>query len=77
MCDWVTLLYSRKLTEHCKPAIAGKIKIIIKFKKEKKKERTYSYQRGQVGVGRDRLGIWDWRMHIDAYGMISGWGPAV
>ena len=28
MCDWVTLLYSRKLTEHCKPAIMKKIKII-------------------------------------------------
>ena len=33
MCDWVTLLYSRKLTEHCKPAIMEKIKIIIKRKK--------------------------------------------
>ena len=32
MCDWVTLLYSRKLTEHCKPAIMEKIKIIIKRK---------------------------------------------
>ena len=21
MCDWITLLYSKKLTEHCKPAI--------------------------------------------------------
>ena len=29
-CDWVTLLYSRKLTEHCKPAIMEKIKIIKK-----------------------------------------------
>ena len=28
MCDWVTLLYSRKLTGHCKPAIMEKIKII-------------------------------------------------
>ena len=28
MCDWVTLLYSRKLIEHCKPAIMEKIKII-------------------------------------------------
>ena len=24
MCDWVTLLWSRKLTEHCKPTIMGK-----------------------------------------------------
>ena len=29
-CDWVILLYSRKLTEHCKPAIMEKIKILIK-----------------------------------------------
>ena len=28
MCDWVTVLYSRKLTEHCKPAMMEKIKII-------------------------------------------------
>ena len=33
MCNWVTLLYNRKLTEHCKTAIMEKIKIIIKFKK--------------------------------------------
>ena len=32
---WVTLLYSRKLTEHCKPAIMEKIKV-IKIKKKKK-----------------------------------------
>ena len=30
MCDWVTLLYSRNLTEHCKPAIMEKLKIIKK-----------------------------------------------
>ena len=30
-CDWVTLLYSRKLTEHCKAAIMKKIKIIKKL----------------------------------------------
>ena len=34
VCDWVTLLYSRKLTEHYKPAIMEKIKIIIKKKQE-------------------------------------------
>ena len=26
MCNWVTMLYSRKLTEHCKPAIMERIK---------------------------------------------------
>ena len=35
MCDGVTLLYSRKLTEHYKPAIMEKIKIIIKLKNKK------------------------------------------
>ena len=33
MCDWVILLYSRKLTELCKPALKEKIKIIF-LKKE-------------------------------------------
>ena len=45
MCNWVTLLYSRKLREHCKPAIREKIKTIIKFlknQKKKKKERIKS-----------------------------------
>ena len=32
MCDRVTLLCSRKLTEHCKSAIMEKIKIILKWK---------------------------------------------
>ena len=26
MCNWVTMLYSRKLTEHCKPATMEKNK---------------------------------------------------
>ena len=30
MCDWDILLYSRKLTEHWKPTIMEKIKIILK-----------------------------------------------
>ena len=33
MCNWVAMLYSRKLTEHCKPAIKEKIKSIIYVKK--------------------------------------------
>ena len=43
MCDWVTLRYNRKSTEHCKPAMMEKIKIITKLKKnyihEKKKTK--------------------------------------
>ena len=34
LLSWVTLLYSRKLTEHCKPAVMEKIKIIINEKKK-------------------------------------------
>ena len=30
MCNWVTMLYSRKWTDQCKPVIMEKIKIIIK-----------------------------------------------
>ena len=37
MCNWVTMLYSRKMTEHCKPAIMEKIKIIIKGSQKKEK----------------------------------------
>ena len=39
MCNWVTLLCSRKLTEHCKPAIIEKIKIIIYKKTIAKKSK--------------------------------------
>ena len=35
MYNGVTILYSRKLTEHSKPAIMEKIEIIIKKKKKK------------------------------------------
>ena len=35
MCNWVTMLYSRKLTEHCKPAIMEKNKNHYIKKKQK------------------------------------------
>ena len=38
MCNWVTMLYSRKLTEHCKPAIMEK-KSLAKTKKQKEKKQ--------------------------------------
>ena len=39
MCNWVTMLYSRKLTEHCKSAIMEKNKNhYTKCWKKKKKE---------------------------------------
>ena len=53
MCNWVTMLYSRKLTEHCKPAIMEKnknqyIKKIKKqtlVKKEIDRQKDTSYQK--------------------------------
>ena len=42
VCDWVTLLYSRKLTEHCKPAITEKIKNCLKNKKGVDLKRHFS-----------------------------------
>ena len=35
MCDWVILLYSGKLMEHCKPTIMEKINVTKKHKKTK------------------------------------------
>ena len=40
MCDWVTLLYSRKLTEHCKPAMMEIIKRKEKKENNNKKKKT-------------------------------------
>ena len=38
------MLYSRKLTEHCKPAIREKIKIIKKKKKKERKRTNIRHQ---------------------------------
>ena len=38
--------------------------------------KTYGYQRGQVR-GRDGLGVWDWHLHTEMYGMTGQQGPAV
>ena len=43
MCDWVTLLHSKKLTEYCKPTVMEKIKIIKKRKEEEEGHK------GEVG----------------------------
>ena len=44
MCDWVPLLNSRKLTEHCKPAVVEKNKNHYKIKKIliEKKNRVHN-----------------------------------
>ena len=48
MCDWVTLLYSRKLTEHCKPGMMEKRIKIIKKKKKRERENFWSSCCGSV-----------------------------
>ena len=35
--------------------------------------KTYGYQRGQLGEGDDWLGIWDWHMHTEVYGITGQW----
>ena len=45
MCDWITLLYSRKLTEHCKSTIMENVKIIKKnnIRENPKKDEWYGF----------------------------------
>ena len=50
MCNWVTLLYSRKLTEHCKPAIMEKIKKSLLKKKEMLFVRPIKFNLHMVSV---------------------------
>ena len=52
-CDWVSLLYSRKLIEHCKPTIMEKVKIIFK----NSKEQSSGYQNGSVGDSKTGMGM--------------------
>ena len=34
--------------------------------------------KGDIWEGeRDGLGVWDWHMHTEVYGMIAHWEPAV
>ena len=49
----VSLLYSRKLIEHCKPTIMEKVKITFKTPKE----QSNGYQNGSVGDGKTGMGM--------------------
>ena len=61
MCDWVTWLYSRKLTEHSKPTIMAKIKII------KKKTTTERKIHSKSGVCLADL----WRLPSHVWGLLG------
>ena len=43
MCNWVTMLYSRKLTKHCKPAIMEKHKNHYNKKEKKKVKKEFPF----------------------------------
>ena len=47
MCNWVTMLYSRKLTEHCKPAITKKKQKKTKIKFLKKVMNRFPEEGGE------------------------------
>ena len=57
--------------------------IFKKYKKTYKTEthrlwKTYGYQSRQVGVGgRYGLGVWDWHMYPETYGMTDQWEHAI
>ena len=38
---------------------------------------TYGYQRGKVGGGVYKLGVWDWYIHITIFKMDDQQGPTV
>ena len=49
VCKWVSMLYSRKFTEYCKPAIMQKIKITILKKKKKEKRKNKPKKKTHLG----------------------------
>ena len=55
MCDWVTLLNSRKLTEHCKPAAMEKNENHYRRKKRRENRHTGRSPCDRAGVGAQRL----------------------
>ena len=67
MCDWVTLLYSRKLAEHCKPTIMEKIKII------KKNVRYKMWNlRVPIVVHQKRIQLGTMRLRVRSLAFLSG-----
>ena len=53
------------------------INLFAEHKQTHRLWKTYNYQRGQVGGGRNELGGWDWYMNTEVYGTICHWGLAV
>ena len=53
MCNWVTMLNSRKLTEHCKPAIMKKKKLLYKKRSKNPQERENSTRKNKYIVRTD------------------------
>jgi len=70
MCDWVTLLYSRKLVEPCKPTIIEKRKIIkTKQNKKKKTKIMASFPKWlyQLSLSQQPMRVWNTHTHTHIY----------
>ena len=53
------------------------INLFVEQKQIHRLQKRYGYQRRHVGSrGRDGLGVWDWFVHTEVYGMIGQWRPA-
>ena len=58
MCNWVTMLFSRKLTEHCKPAIMEKNKNNYIYKKERYRNHGCIRMWVQEEKKKSCMGLW-------------------
>ena len=50
--------------------------MILYVENPKDSMKTYGYQGGRVG-GKDRLGVWDWHIHIDIFKIDNQQGTTV
>ena len=58
--------------------VESKKKIQMNLAAEQKQTEKLMVTKGdRWGEGRDGLGIWDWPMHTEVYGMTGQQGPAV
>ena len=67
MCEWVTLMYGRKWTEHCKPAMMEKVKIIKKLRLLYSQQEVSYCIRSSVPWNHDRWKISWGRFQMKLY----------
>ena len=54
-----------------------KNKLIHRTETDSQASKNLWLPKGTAGEERDGLGVWDWHMHTELYGMIGQQGPAV